>query len=78
MEMVVIFFIENFGAKRLGSIAYTTASNRYRKVEDTEENISVKFPAHNSHTLRNHVQTATSLNDSKSNDCFNVSVGFLV
>ena len=27
--------LENFGAKQLGSIAYKTGSNGYRKVEDT-------------------------------------------
>ena len=42
-----VFFLENFGANKLGSIAYETASNRCRKVEETQENMSAKFSARN-------------------------------
>ena len=45
------FFLENIGAKTLGSIAYITGPNRYKKVEDEWDTISDTFPARNSSTL---------------------------
>ena len=36
--VVVNNVVENAGANKLGSSAYKTGSNRYRKVEETEKN----------------------------------------
>ena len=56
-------FLENFGANKLGCIAYKTGSNRYRKVEDRKENKSVKFPARNSHTPKSYDQKTEQIHE---------------
>jgi hypothetical protein len=38
-----LFFLENFGSKKLGSVASRKASNRYRKLREAESNISSNF-----------------------------------
>ena len=32
--LILLFFLENFGAKKLGSNAFITGPGRYRKVEE--------------------------------------------
>ena len=50
--MLVIFSLENFGAKQLGSNTFITGPGRCRKVEEVQKNHSVKFAGRNSVTLK--------------------------